>query len=214
MASNSKRPSAPISLNPYTKPVLSVEEWEAKAPLADIQHRSVNSIKAASERAALPVKVYRSYISSHRRALTYHSKFSADEPGSSSRPSTPTLRTKLGVGSRPSTPNASTPRNQAAHALHPKQPIQTPQQFYDWFALIDRSVAHSQEAHFRAHLESVSEHLETCDRLIQRIDEVDSEVDSMLREWRIVEDGGKSLKGACEQLLQERVSSAVLCSRA
>lgn len=91
------------------------------------------------------------------------------------------------------------------HALHPKQPVQTPQQFYDWFALIDRSVAHSQEAHFRAHVASVSEHLDTCDRLVERIDEVDAEVDGMLDGWRGVEEGGKSLKDACERLLEERV---------
>lgn len=90
------------------------------------------------------------------------------------------------------------------HALHPKQPVQTPQQFYDWFALIDRSVAHSQEAHFRAHVASVSEHLDTCDRLVERIDEVDVEVDGMLEGWRGVEEGGKSLKDACERLLKER----------
>ncbi|KAH9839058.1 Sec34-like family-domain-containing protein [Rhodofomes roseus] len=184
---STKRPGAPGTLTPHAKPVISMEEWETKAPLGEVEARSVNLIKAASEKAALPLK------------------FAVDEPGSSSRPSTPVLRNRLGVGSRPSTPSSAFPRSAtAAHALHPKQPIQTPQQFYDWFALIDRSVAHSQEAHYRAHLESVSEHLDTCDRLIQRIDEIDSAVDGMLNEWRLVEEGGKSLKGACEQLLEER----------
>ena len=84
--------------------------------------------------------------------------------------------------------------------------MQTPQQFYDWFALIDRSVAHSQEAHYRAHVASVSEHLDTCDLLINRIDEVEKEVDDMLEGWRGVEESGKSLKDACERLLEERVS--------
>ncbi|PCH35965.1 Sec34-domain-containing protein [Wolfiporia cocos MD-104 SS10] len=181
----SKRALAPTSLTPYAKPIITVEEWEAKAPLGDVETRSVALVKAASERAALPPE------------------FSIDEPGSSSRPATPTARNreKLGLGSRPGTPSA---RHLAAHALHPKQPIQTPQQFYDWFALIDRSVAHSQEAHFRTHLENVSEHLETCDGLIQRIDEVDAAIGSMLKEWRVVEEGGKNLKDACEELLDER----------
>ncbi|KAI0731611.1 Sec34-like family-domain-containing protein [Fomitopsis betulina] len=187
MASTStKRPGAPGTLTPHAKPVISVEEWEAKAPLGEAETRSVNLVKGAAEKAALPLK------------------FALDEPGSSSRPSTPVLRNKLGGGSRPGTPTLAFPRSTTASALHPKQPIQTPQQFYDWFALIDRSVAHSQEANYRAHLESVSEHLETCDRLIQRIDEVDTAVDGMLDEWRLVEEGGKSLKGACEQLLEER----------
>ncbi|KZT63738.1 Sec34-domain-containing protein [Daedalea quercina L-15889] len=186
-STSTKRVGTPGTLTPHAKPMITVEEWEAKAPLGEAETRSVNLVKAATEKAALPLK------------------FAADEPGSSSRPSTPVLRNRLGGISRPGTPNSAfPPRSATAHALHPKQPIQTPQQFYDWFALIDRSVAHSQEAHYRAHLESVSEHLETCDRLIQRIDEVDSAVDGMLGEWKLVEEGGKSLKGACEQLLEER----------
>ncbi|KAI0633496.1 Sec34-domain-containing protein [Trametes polyzona] len=187
MASSSKRPPNLNTLTSATKPVISVEEWEASAPIGDVEVKSVNYVQAASERAALPPK------------------FSVEDPGSSSRPSTPALRGKLGQGSRPSTPNLSSAhRHTASHALHPKQPIQTPQQFYDWFSLIDRSVTHSQEAHIRAHLESVSDNLETCDRLIQRIDEIDREVEDMLQGWRSVEDSGKSLKDACELLLQER----------
>lgn len=99
--------------------------------------------------------------------------------------------------------------NVTTHALHPKQPVQTPQQFYDWFALIDRSVAHSQEAHFRAHVASVAEHLDTCDRLVERIDEINTEVDGMMEGWTAVEEGGKSLKEACERLLEERVRPLV-----
>lgn len=71
-------------------------------------------------------------------------------------------------------------------------------------------MTHSQEAHFRAHLASVAEHLETCDALVQRIDEIDEEVESMLQGWRSVEEGGKSLKDACEELLEERVCGRIL----
>jgi hypothetical protein len=85
--------------------------------------------------------------------------------------------------------------------------VQTPQQFYDWFALIDRSVAHSQEAHFRQHLLRVSEHLDMCDRLVSRIDQVDAEVSGMMDAWKSVEEGGKSLQDASQKLLDERVSS-------
>jgi hypothetical protein len=133
-------------------------------------------------------------------------KFNFDEP-SISRPSTPIQRQRLGPSSpRPGTPNHNNPaRPIATHALHPKQPVHTPEQFYDWFSLIDRSVAHSQEAHFRAHVASVAEHLDSCDRLVERIEEVDREVEEMLEGWRSVEEGGRSLKNACERLLEERV---------
>ncbi|KZP22300.1 Sec34-domain-containing protein [Athelia psychrophila] len=188
MAANragNRRGAAPLAL-PTLKLALSVEEWESRAPLGDAAIKSVNALKAAGEIIPLPLK------------------FSADEAGAS-RPTTPAgLRgAKIGSGSRPSTPTGRPP---AAHALHPKQPVQTPQQFYDWFALIDRSVAHSQESHFRAHVASVTEHLETCDRLTERIDEVDNDVEGMLEGWRSVEEGGRSLKDACERLLQERDS--------
>ncbi|KAH9932506.1 Sec34-like family-domain-containing protein [Fomitopsis serialis] len=46
-----------------------------------------------------------------------------------------------------------------------------------------------------------SRDVRSADRTHRRID---SAVDGMLNEWRMVEEGGKSLKGACEQLLEER----------
>lgn len=94
--------------------------------------------------------------------------------------------------------------------MHPLHPIQTPQQFYDWFALVDRSVAHSQEAHYRAHLANLNEQLGVCDLLLNRLEEVENEVEGMLEAWRGVEEGGKSLKGACERLLGERVRYVIL----
>ena len=199
-----KRPPNLSSVTPKT--TVSVEEWEANAPLGDVETRSVSFVQAASERSTLPSKVRNSLLCI-LSLFTSRVKFSVEDPGSSSRPSTPIVRGKLGQISRPSTPNVATAhRHAASHALHPKQPITTPQQFYDWFALIDRSVTHSQEAHFRAHLASVASHLETCDALVQRINEIDQEVEGMLQGWRSVEEGGKSLKDACEELLEERVS--------
>ena len=40
-----------------SKPTISVEEWEAKAPLLDSATKSINAIKAASENRPLPPKV-------------------------------------------------------------------------------------------------------------------------------------------------------------
>ncbi|KAK2460187.1 hypothetical protein APHAL10511_007778 [Amanita phalloides] len=165
--------------SPHPLTLISIEDWESKSPLSDIESRSVSLLRAASERVPLPFKVW-------------------------SRPSTPLAlqRIKQSPASRPSTPTHPLPGSYAS--LHPKQPIQTPEQFYDWFALIDRSVARSQESHFRAHIANVSDHLATCDALLDRIDTIEKEVNSMLDNWRTVEDGGRSLKGACERLLDER----------
>ena len=76
--------------------------------------------------------------------------------------------------------------------------------------MIDRSAAHSQEAHFRQHLLRVSEHLDMCDRLVSRIDRVDAEVSRMMYEWTSVVEGGKSLQDASQKLLDERVSYDML----
>ncbi|KAG2154342.1 Sec34-like family-domain-containing protein [Suillus bovinus] len=180
-----RRAGIPATSTPRPKPQFTIEEWEAKAPLSDLALKSVAVVKTASEKTPLPLKI----------------SINEDEP---SRPSTPNLRGKVGLVSRPSTPVPTSTRQFVSHALHPKQPVQTPQQFYDWFAQIDKSVAHSQEAHFRAHVAVVSEHLNTADTLIERIDEIEREVGGLLEGWRSVEDGGKNLKDACERLLEER----------
>ena len=49
-----------------------------------------------------------------------------------------------------------------------------------------------------------------CDRLVNRIDQVDSEVSGMMDAWKSVEEGGKSLQDASQKLLDERVSSVML----
>ncbi|KAH9168251.1 Sec34-like family-domain-containing protein [Lactarius sanguifluus] len=176
--------------SPIPRSTLTIEEWEAKAPLGDVEIKSVAAMKTACElRPVLQPSVVRAF---------------PEETGPASRPATPLQRVKLGPGSRPSTPLARPPASAHAHALHPGQPVQTPQQFYDWFALIDRSVAHSQEAHFRQHLLRVSEHLDMCDRLVSRIDQVDAEVAGMMDAWKSVEEGGKSLQDASQKLLDER----------
>lgn len=70
--------------------------------------------------------------------------------------------------------------------------------------MIDRSVAHSQESHFRAYVASVAEYLDVCDALLARVSEVEVEVETMGECWWSVEEGGRSLKEACERVLLER----------
>jgi len=201
-----QRRTAPLAPIQQPKAQITLEEWEARAPLSDLALRSVATVQAASEKVPLPLKVSQEMLiisQGHSQATK-----SSIEDADTSRPSTPNLRhatAKLGAGSRPSTPGLIVARSLSSHALDPKHPVQTPQQFYDWFAQIDRSVAHSQEAHFRAHVAILADHLDTADMLLERIDEIEREVDSMLEGWRKVERSGKNIKEACEQLLEERV---------
>lgn len=46
-----------------------------------------------------------------------------------------------------------------------------------------------------------------CERLVERIEEIDEEVVGMRKGWESVEEGGRSLQEACQRLLEERVRS-------
>jgi conserved oligomeric Golgi complex subunit 3 len=98
--------------------------------------------------------------------------------------------------------------------LHWEHPIATPEQFHDWLAKIERSVARSQESHFHAHLDTVKGLLDTCNRLLADVETIEAELDSMLEGWRSVEESGKSLKEGCEKLLEEKVEFHLVCSEA
>jgi len=69
---------------------------------------------------------------------------------------------------------------------------------------MERSIQHSQEAHFRTHLSLVSKDLNKCNELLADVDGMDNELQGMLTAWRGVEEGGRSLKGASEQLPEEK----------
>jgi hypothetical protein len=95
----------------------------------------------------------------------------------------------------------------ASHPLHPQVPLETPQQFHDWFALIDRSITYSQESHFRSHLQNVEAQLVSCDNLLDRVHGASDDLTLLHNDWQSVEDRGESLKGAAQRLLEERVST-------
>ncbi|KAF9261067.1 Sec34-domain-containing protein [Marasmius fiardii PR-910] len=183
-----RRAGTPVLNPPSRQPIPSLEEWESKAPLEEIQTASILKIKKAAEQPPLP--------------LRFSDTDSDAGIQSTSRPSTPLnpLKHQFSLpSSRPATPSKL-----KQTGLLPKHPILTPQQFYDWYALIERSVAHNQDAHFRAHLSLVANHLDTCDYLVEKVETVEREVEGMLKEWNGVEEGGKNLKESCERVLDER----------
>lgn len=57
MASTTKRPPNISVPTPHPKPIVTVEEWEAAAPLGDVESRSVSYIYSATESSTLPLKV-------------------------------------------------------------------------------------------------------------------------------------------------------------
>ncbi|KAG8822151.1 Golgi transport complex subunit 3 [Serendipita sp. 401] len=188
----SKRPPnlGTPSVNANTQSqMISLDAWESSVPLQEKQLQSIAVWKHQGEQKPLPLK------------------FEEDQVVPISRPGTPlrTLKQREGSlrpGSRPGTPvlNQSTRR----HPLHPAHPISTPQQFHDWFALIERSIQHSQETHFRSHLSQLTEQLDKCTGLTEKVNRVDDDVIRMLSAWKSIEEGGRSLQEASEQLVDEK----------
>lgn len=169
-----------------------MDAWESTILLEGRQLESITAWKKQSDENPLPLK------------------FEEEHIAPSSRPGTPLRALKQREGSirpssRPGTPVLNATVNaRGRHSLHPVNPIHTPQQFHDWFALIERSIQHSQESHFRTHLSQLTSHLDKFQDLNETLDRVDGQVIQMLSAWKSVEDGGRSLQEASEQLVEEK----------
>ena len=207
-----QRLGTPTISTPQPRPAVSLEEWEARTTLSDTELRSVALLQKACKEKALPLKVRTFRLrESHIMNICFVQEKDGESNGlpSNSRPSTPTTKMKAmpnleQITSRPSTPSGLG-RPRRSNSLIPERPIQSTQEFYDWFSIIERSVTHSQEAHYREYLEMVDGHLGECAFLADGVDGVDREVGEMLESWRGVEAGGRNLKEAYEALLDERV---------
>lgn len=97
------------------------------------------------------------------------------------------------------------PSGLSQDALHP-QAIVTPQQFHDHFAALALSAEHEQDSLYREHLGEISGLRDKCDGLIELLREGEGEVGDMLKALEYVEERSESLRGACEDLLEEQVS--------
>jgi hypothetical protein len=85
----------------------------------------------------------------------------------------------------------------------------TPQQFHDHFTALTLSTEHEQDSLYRDHLTEIVGLREKCDGLIGLLTEGEEEVKEMLGCLEYVEERSESLRGACEDLLEEQVSVKV-----
>ncbi|KAK4688991.1 conserved oligomeric Golgi complex subunit 3, partial [Tremellales sp. Uapishka_1] len=200
--SASSRSQTPLS----NKPVISLEEWESKAPLTDEQLQSIALVKEAYGSRPLPQK----FTSPATPAVI---------PASSSRPSTPIAHPRarhLPVHLLPGSPSSIPPSSPASPSLlassqilappNPLHPalLTTPQQFHDHFTALTLSTEHEQDSLYRDHLAEIVGLREKCDGLIDLLKDGEGEVGEMLSCLAYVEERSESLRGACEDLLEEQ----------
>ncbi|WWD19057.1 hypothetical protein CI109_103515 [Kwoniella shandongensis] len=185
---------------PLGKAVISLEEWESRSPLSDEQLQSISVVKEKFGERSLPEKFTKAESSAQAQAAA------------SSRPSTPArsrpLPSHLHSPTRsPSTPN--TPTGQFSSHLAIPDPlyptsITTPQQFLDHFTALTLSTEHEQDSLYRDHLAEIIGLREKCDALIELLLSGEGEVKEMLKCLAYVEERSESLRGACEDLLEEQ----------
>lgn len=217
-----------------SKPVISLEEWEKKAPLTDEQVQSIAQVKEFYGERPLPDKVSLTFnVKEYVVDPLQFTKAESSAPGlaSSSRPSTPPqpLRRQIealissspsrslpsspqhGVGLGSPTPGATS--GLAPNPINPSS-IVTPQQFHDHFTALTLSTEHEQDSLYRDHLAEIVALREKCDDLIDLLKAGEGEVGEMLKCLEYVEEKSESLRGACEDLLEEQVRFPISPGRA
>lgn len=126
----------------------------------------------------------------------------ATSPSRRPRPIAGLLSTPSRAGSRPSSIPPS-PNPDRFDPLHPVALV-TPQQFHDHFTALTLSTEHEQDSLYRDHLAEIIAIREKCDSILHLLEQGEWEIDEMLKCLSYVEERSESLRGACEDLLEEQ----------
>lgn len=201
--------SLPSSSRASTSRV-SLEDWDTIAGLSASESASVSKVQARADERPLPARL--------AKPTGAH--------GSSSRPSTPTQAQTNAILRRGShmnlngitrSPNHSPrPASRAvatpAHGdssdvdlLEIANPIETTQQFHDWFQRVEQSMEREQEEIYRTHLHEIDHYVNACDDVLEQLDDARGLLSEMEANYRFVEDNSRALQLACENMLDEQV---------
>lgn len=189
-SSTTSRAGTPSSSNTAAKQVVSLDEWESKSPLNGEQIGSIGTVKARFGERDLPEKFKNEGSSVSTPVLGNH----LYPPSSSRGPSLPSTPVPKVLSSSMIIPSP----------LYPKL-ISTPQQFLDHFTQLTLSTEHEQDSLYRDHLSEIVGLKERCNGLIELLDAGEMEVKEMEKCLAYVEERSESLRGACEDLLEEQV---------
>lgn len=85
------------------------------------------------------------------------------------------------------------------------RPVETAQQFHDWFAKVEHSMERGQEEIYRLHLAELDEHIDKCEALLEQLEESRGLLSEMDANYKFVEENSRTLQLACETMLDEQV---------
>ncbi|RIB08130.1 Sec34-like family-domain-containing protein [Gigaspora rosea] len=192
---------------------ITLEEWESKTQLTELQKQSVLELQEACAELPLP-DGFLSDLGPGTPQLTSSptpmsikdSHRSSPYPGSipslfslpKSRSSVNLLTAESQAGENSST--SSSPYT----VLGIPQPIETTQQFFDWFARMENDMEKDQEDVYRNFLEMVTLYRQACDTFLEQIDTTVKLFNDLDGNFKFVEERTKALQTACEKLLEEQ----------
>jgi hypothetical protein len=99
--------------------------------------------------------------------------------------------------------NGNTGAGRDPLAVH--SPIETPQQFLDWFSGVEASMESDQEEVFRKYEMEIDAYIASCDEAMEMLEDSRGLIKEMEANYRFVEDNSKALQLACEAMLEEQV---------
>ncbi|KAI9637525.1 Sec34-like family-domain-containing protein [Dioszegia hungarica] len=168
---------------------ISLEEWEARAPLNDEEVKMVREVGEKLKERPMPEKQFR-----------------AQAEAGPSRPSTPLPLRRLAHPPRASTPLSTPLHTSTTQITDPLRPeiITTAQEFQDHFHALTLSTEHEQDSLYRDQLGEISGLREKCEELLGILEGAGEGVGEMMRALEYVEERSESLRGACEDLLEEQ----------
>ncbi|TIB88310.1 hypothetical protein E3Q06_01941 [Wallemia mellicola] len=159
---------------------LTLDAWESKSPLNLSGKKSLAVINNASAEFTRP------YPDSFAKPLA-------------NKAPTSYLSTPL---------EASTPQPQttatATKTINPNQLITTPQQFFEWFEQIEKSIDEEHESKYQVHLNKLNQDLDLYGEILEKVNHLENEINRMRNEWQTIDDGTDSLKSACQKYMDER----------
>lgn len=225
MAAPHQHPQVPPSLSQrklQSTSRVTLEDWDRLTTLSDLGKASVAAVQDGLRERPLPPHVS-SYLPS-RLSLADDNSQLANKPAAAqqlpSRPETPTAQlrkaaSRYDIASASSSAAGHSPKlGSSLAALPPRadpleltEPVETTQQFYDWYARVENAMEREQEEAYRATLAEVEAYVEACDEVLEQLEDARGMIHEMDANYRFVEENSRALQVACETLLEEQVRS-------
>ncbi|RHZ56100.1 hypothetical protein Glove_406g88 [Diversispora epigaea] len=188
---------------------ITLEEWESKTQLTETQKQSVLELQDACTELPLPDGFFSDFGAGTPQRTSSPTAISVKEnfrlsPNLRSTPSPsplPKSRSTMNLEFQAEV-TATVNTSDVNHGI--PQPIETTQQFFDWFARMETDMEKDQEDVYRNFLGVVTLYRQVCDTFLEQIDNTVKLFNDLDGNFKFVEERTKAMQTACEKLLEEQ----------